>query len=329
MNSQKLTTQVLVSRYQQIYNVLAPDSDSVAMTKQVWEQWEKAGLTRPDIDQIARDHKKHELGLFYDIVKAAEGLQEQPLNISYVAFCLDRYNFYALTTEDGYIVLVDESFFQLLFFFTYILMLHAQGIIKQHEMSSVSQLCRDVVKNNYFQRKQFDFAQAPIFYDLLGRHYETSEVAGYLFQALKIFILAHEIGHHVLGHTQGNITCNFGLEKSQSVAVDSRRIASEFEADHYAHRLLSKINATVDGSLPYALCHYCFDFAPLLLFDIFRLLDELHAGRSIKEQNPTHPPSDQRWAALQSNFSIPQDDPLYLALTESIDFVKNALAATR
>ena len=56
-----------------------------------------------------------ENGFFYDIVTIAERMEGHDLSIHYCAFCLDDYNFYAFSAEDGYIVLVDDYFLQFFF----------------------------------------------------------------------------------------------------------------------------------------------------------------------------------------------------------------------
>ena len=320
MKVEKSLAQAVITAYQKQYRVLAPDDDSVQLTKAVWSHWEKAGVTPPDIDAIAQEHSRFENGFFYDIVSVAERLAGKELPIQYCAFCLDSYNFYAFSADDGYIILVDDSFFQLLFFLSNILIFQAQGLIQPAEEEAIRQLTTEVITNNYFNRRQFDFTQDSLFSSLLKRDYELTEFANYFFHALKVFIISHEIGHHILGHTIAKVKRVFGSNDTfEAIYVDERSIACEYEADKYGYQLFHEVSTTVDASISYAYCQYKFEFAPLFLFDLFAYLDNLKTVSLSKAVTyKTHPAPQKRIASLQKAFPIDNEDPLYLSLKESM-----------
>lgn len=313
---------LLIHRYRTNFAMLAvSDDDAFNVTQSLWAEWQKQGTAPPDIANIAHGLEVSESGFFYDIVATAELMEAQPLNIFYCHAVLDAYNFYAISSNGGYIVLVDDVFFQLLFFLCIILIFDAQGQIKEDEEDEVVAFVNEVIETNYFNKKQYDFSKAKIVHELLKHDYELAEFANYFFQAMKTFIISHEIAHHVLKHTTGTMQKEFGFGKSSvSLKVDSRRIGYEYEADDYGYRLFKKVSDTIDGSLEYAGCLYKFYFAPIFLFDLFLRLDKLQEHTSGSQIiYDTHPHPVQRSIQLANAYNIDTSDPLYRYLTESLN----------
>lgn len=314
------TVSDIIAYYNSVYRILRPDQHAVSLTKNIWGKWEKSGEIPPDIESIAVDNAKFDSGLFYDIVTIAERLEQKELNVHYCPFCLDSYNFYAFSAADGYIVLVDDYFFQMLFFLSLLFIYDSVGGLSKSEKSEVKTVVNEIVLNNYFKRKRFDFEKQGLIVKLLERDLEISEFVNYFYNCLKIFILSHEIGHHVLGHTNGKITRTFGIiENSSTIEVDSRDIANEFDADKYGFKLFDKIIKTVDEKIYYAFCKYQFDYAPLFLFDLFEKLDNLSESIDSKTVSyETHPHPHERKKALMKSYKIDNKAPLYLDLKKSI-----------
>jgi hypothetical protein len=316
----KRNTEDTIRVYRKIYEILAPDGDSVSLAKDVWEEWEKAGTPPPDVDEIALNHAKHENGFFYDIVTIAERVEQRPLGIHYCAFCVDDYNFKAVSTADGYIVLVDDIFFQLLFFVITILMFDANGLIEEDELPAVKRLLKDMITSNYFNNRRYDFSQDTVIPNLLKKDYEVTEFANYFFHSVKAYIIAHEIGHHVLGHTSAPVTKTYNMNGQRlEVEVDSRSVQQEFEADNYGYKLFTEVSNTVDESISYAYCKFKFDFAPLFLFGLFNQLEKItEAYTGTVNTYATYPSPQARIDALNRSFSINNEDPIYRALLESL-----------
>ncbi|AXY72743.1 hypothetical protein D3H65_01600 [Paraflavitalea soli] len=317
----------VVTQFQRLYKILAPDVDSVAIARDLWLEWEKTGNTPPNINEIAKDYAQHENGFFYELVRLAEKMHQGNLPIQYCQFTLDRYNAYAITTKDCYIVLIDDVFFQLLYFICNILVFDAAGGIEDPaEKEQAKKFIAEIMQVNYFSRKRIDFSEEGIQHVLLKRDYELAEFANYFFHACKAFIIAHEIGHHVLGHARGTTKRVFALHtKEVTVEVDERAIADEYEADHYGYKLFGVLSNTNDDTVYYAWCKFKFNFAPAFLFDLFNAFDRLQEKRANKVIEYTgHPHPVSRQQALQEQFSIEMNDPLYLSLKESLAFYLGA-----
>lgn len=314
------TVRDIIAYYNALYRELSPDQDSVNLTRDIWDKWEKDGVIPPNIESLAINNAKFQNGFFYDIVAVAEKMEQKTLNIHYCPFCLDSYNFYAFSAHDGYIVLVDDYFFQMLFFLCLLFIYDSVGELTASEKEEVKILANDLIINNYFNRRRYDFKAQGLVVKLLERDFEISEFVNYFYNCLKIFILSHEIGHHVLGHTTGKITRTFGISgNSSSIEVDNRDILKEFEADKYGYTLFDKMIKTVDEKIYYAFCKYQFDYAPLFLFDLFEKLDDLSASIDSKAISyETHPHPRKRKRALLKSFNIDSKAPLYLDLKKSV-----------
>lgn len=313
----------VIVHFEQLYTLFAPDEDSVTVARELWQEWEKTGNTPPAINEIARDYAKHENGFFYELVKVAEKMEHADLNIHCCQFPMDHYNAYAFSAKDGYIILVDVIFLQILFFLCNILVFDAMGAITDpEERAQAKQFVAEIIHVNYFKRQRVDFSQQSIHHRLLGRNYELTEFSNYVFHSLKAFIIAHEIGHHVLKHTRGVTTRIFAANgNSVAVEVDERAIACEFEADSYGYKLFDVLSNTNDDSVYYAWCKYKFNFAPVFLFDLFGYLDRMQ--EQVKHETVlchAHPPPAERIKALQVQYPIDDKEPLYVALKESLEY---------
>ena len=317
----KRNVKEVISDFHRQYSIIMPDADSVAVARDIWQDWKLSGNAPPDIDAIAKDYSLHENGFFYELVAVAEKMEGINLGIHHCQFSLDRYNAYAFTATDGYIILVDDIFFQILYFLIHILLFDAQGAIEDpDEIRQAKAFVQEIVSVNYIQRRRIDFSRQSIFHTLVKRDYELAEFANYLFHSIKAFILSHEIGHHVLRHTTGKYKKIFAANgHTMEMEVDQRRIECEFEADSYGYRLFNALSDTTDETVFYAWCKYKFPFAPLLLFDIFRSLDDVQASLQGKLlAYTTHPHPDKRIKALTAGYAIYDEDPLYLLLKESL-----------
>lgn len=312
-----------IADFQQQYRIMWPDHDSLAVARELWQEWEKSGIAPPDIDEIAKEHAKHENGFFYELAGLAEKMEGRELNIHGCQFVMNKYNAHALTARDGYIVLTDDRLFQMIFFLCNIIFFDYWGLIEtQEEKAQAKEFIKETVVDNYFMRKGIEYGGMNIFQKLLSKNYEAAEFANYLFHSLKAFVISHEIGHHVHRHVKGTETKNFsGNGAVLAVKLDFRAIEDEFEADKYGYKLFRHLVNTKDGTLKYAACLFDLPFAPLLLFDIAGQLElwqqRLFGPSSIDDDHP-HP--NERIKALVMEYNIDENDPLYMGLKKSLDY---------
>lgn len=319
----KKTYKKALADFQKVYGIMAPDNKSVTIAKELWKEWEKNGITPPDIDEIALDNAKHDNGFFYELISMAEKMENKSLNIHGCQFILDQYNAYALSARDGYIVLIDDRLFQLFFFLCNILVFDAMEVIEsKEEKESIKRFVDELIHSNYVYRRRVDSSKTVILLEMIKRDYDLAEFSNYLAHAIKAFIIAHEIAHHILKHTQGIMLKSFSFNgKSVAVPVDKRAIADEFEADRYAYKLFDLLLNTEDDSVYYTFCKYKLYFAPLFLFDLFRHLDLMfEKATGIKVIYNDHPHPNERIQALVQEYKIDESDLMYVSLKDSLNY---------
>jgi hypothetical protein len=302
--------------YERLYHILIPSQESVGLAKELWNDWEKSGITRPNVDDIAANTLKSDKQFFNEIVKIASKIAKKNLNIEYCPFILDNYNLAAFSADDGYLVLIDESFFAIMFYLTIVFMFDAYNLISDNEREIVQSFINDMI-DSYFNYKPFYVSKSfyhskNITQSILKRDYEIAEFAVYFEQSMRIFMIAHEISHHILGHTKGkekkNLTRN---GENVEVETDKRDKLCEFEADAYAYKIFLEVLNTTDNSIDKAYCKYRFEFAPLFLFDLLETLDrkkELAENKIINYIS--HPSPKERKENLLEHYKI--EDPSFL-----------------
>ncbi len=318
------TVSEIINYYKSLNKVMMPTQNSVSISREVWKNWESKGIEPPDIHEISQNNYRFELGFFHELVEIVENHEAKKYNIWYCAYCLNTYNFYAISGSDGYVVLVDDYFFQMLFFLCLIFSYDVADLIYDHERDEIKIMVNHIVKNNYIYKRKFDFEKQNKLKELLERDYEISEFANYFFNSLKIFILSHEIGHHILGHTRGFSTEKFMSQGRQiELEVDKRSILDEYEADNYGYKIFEKISKTSDAKYYYTFCKYRFDYAPLFMFDLFEKLDSFYEKFTQKPISyRSHPQPRSRFLKIKEDYNLDINIPMYQDFKKSLEMIE-------
>jgi len=186
--------------------------------------------------------------------------------------------------------------------------------VQNEEQDRVVSFVNNII-NNYVKHTKFDARDDNITRLLTKNDYETTEFATYFFQSIKIFIIAHEISHHILGHTKGAIRKNMVINGVKvEIETDKRDKHCEFDADELGYKIFLEVMNTTDNSIDVAYCKYRFEFAPLFLFDLFDRLDTLNGMQA--KNYITHPTPTERKQSLLKRCDIEDSDPLYEDLFE-------------
>lgn len=313
-----MTVEEHLQVYHRLYSLLRPDAEALESTQALWTTWNKAGHEKPDVAGIHRDYRRMEDEFFRELAECAVG-REGRLPLHQLPFCLGEYNCCAWSAEDGYIVLVDENFFGLLFMLCVLVALDTFGHVQEAEAPAAQAMMRRVLEDHWVGHAAFYMREHPLIYELMKRDYEAVELGNYLFQSFKAFILLHEIGHHALGHTAGRRNLVWRIHgDAASVAVDSHEHAKELEADAYALRYFLELLRSQDNSRQ-TFFKYTMPFAPELFFQIAERLDRFKAARIGRPAGyESHPHPERRIAALREA-GMPVDEDLYVDLLESVE----------
>jgi hypothetical protein len=291
--------------YFKLYSLLIPNDTTYRSTVDIWDAWETEDLKRPDIKNIFDDNDFN-IKFFKEIASFIFGENHQ--KIIYLPFCLNDYNYHSLTVSDGYIILCDERFDQLLFFIVMVCSFIALNKYDREEKRTKEIYLRDGIIKYYINGANFDFVNDAQFDNLLKSSYDISEEAIYLLNAIKAFMFCHELGHLALGHICSKDKRFLKTTKGiYSYEVDSLSIVEEYNADEYAFDQLKKL-MDVDEKRYFTFFKYRSEYAPLLFFDICHLLDKL--SKTIKGEkivHTDHPNPHKRRNKLRDNRTIERD----------------------
>jgi len=302
------TTNDIKQEYYNHYQYLTPNISKINVVKKLWSEYNKTGFSSPDIDTIMVNSIKINEAFFQEIVKIASKFSGKNIQIEYCAFILNDYNLCARSAADGYLVIIDEFYLGMLYTLANIFKFEANNYIKKDEFNHYAHLVQDVVVDYLKHIEKKDKIT-----QLQARDYETAEFAVYLYNAFKIFMFAHEISHHILGHTKGIIKKQFSMnERNCKIEIDRIDYNDEFEADTYGYKIFLEVMNTVDDSINYAYCKYRYEYAPLFLFDIFDKIDRLKEGKEgMKIKYTSHPPPMDRKVNLLKQYQISNSSILY------------------
>ena len=137
---------------------------------------------------------------------------------------------------------------------------------------------------------------------LLGDKYKA-ELADMLYMSFMVFVIGHELGHHLLGHL-GDFHPSGLMCRGNPVLYYSYSRKCEYEADLYAWDLLRRIIVEQSSDRHrgerLSLNRLCI-VAPLLLMSLFESADTLNCGGLVRMASDTasHPSGYERRVALE------------------------------
>ena len=296
----------IVAKYRKWYEILAPSQVSVRKASELWDIWEQDDFKRPNVSEISIDAPSMEEGFFNELSEIASSIAGENLSTHYCPFRTSQYNFSAFTASDGYIVLVDEAFFQFLFILSVVLFHDAFGEIEPQVLADIKAEIKDILLVCYFGRQGYSFDSSTAFHRLMAASYELTEMANYFFQAMKAFILGHELGHHALGHTKGELVQKFAVgDREVDISVDKREWNDEYHADKFGYEVYLKA-ASSNPAGQHTTFLYRMDFAPIFFFEVCMLLEKMNHGVNDKAISPelsSHPPLELRKERLTRHFN--------------------------
>lgn len=291
------------------YQYLMPNFNELGKIKEIWKEYNKAGISSPDIDNIMATFPKINESFFQEIVQIASRVSSKDLNIEYCPFILNDYNLAARSAADGYLIIIDEYLLSMLYDLSYILTFKKYKYIQKKENKQykdiIITILTDYLDNNIKNRNLIS--------ELYTKDYETAEFAVYLYNSFKVFMFAHEISHHILKHTEGTYFKECCMNnRSCNIEIDKTSFDQEFEADAYGYKIFLEVLNTADNSINYAYCKYRYEYAPLFLLDIFDKIDRIKEKiLNYKIKYITHPSPMERRKKLSNQYNINNPNILY------------------
>lgn len=293
------------------YKILSPNSYMINIAQEVFDHYKKTddsikknlkALENLTVENIASGYEKRREQFFHEIVKVAGKIIRKDQNMEYCLFIMDDYTFQAKSAEDGDLVIIDESFFRILGILIIIFVFDVHDLIQDNEKYNIILLVKkivdDYINHRVFNRYDEDGDITKL--SLIKKNYEVCEIATNFWKSIQIFIIAHEISHHILHHTKNTPKRN--NEENEDSAAAKKDKFDELDADILGYKIYLEVLNTTDDSIDIANCKIKFEYAPLFLFDLFSKLDKLKGKRSINYV--THPKPIERKNNLLKHYKI-------------------------
>jgi len=139
------TLKEIIDFYGKLYESVEPNDSTFKQVCKLWDIWETSELKRPDIKKILYDNNFY-MNFFKEIV---DFIFADKRNIIYLPFLLNDYNYHAFTASDGYIVLCDERFDNLLHFIVTVCTFIAKNEYTRKEKSKMEDYLRNGIIKHY------------------------------------------------------------------------------------------------------------------------------------------------------------------------------------
>lgn len=277
------------------------DSRTFMASDEVWQAWEKQGVSKPsnnkDFDTAIHNPLDLTQQYFNDIIISSKNLRNyDPKKTIFHIFPWSEFNAAANTLiDDERVILFDSS---LTSFFNAISIIIMQCVYS-HPSAQQAEFYETMVLSEF---DKFIHKKVPVstkdrhqfatnFQKIVMQDYDLTYAGASCAVALDCFVLCHEIAHFVLEHSQKKHCLNYALSNGKSVSfeIDSINQRQEFEADEYGYQLFLQLIENNQKTKRVKLSE-SYQLMPLIFFEIIDLVFAYARSKNINfyEKN-THP----------------------------------------
>ena len=268
-----------------------------------WESWSQQGASRgsPSEQSIFDSY-----AVFDGYFRALIAANKLSVNAPIMAHIQNNsFNACAYTTCDGdHIVLYDTQLNAMIQEFVMVATITAFGNYDSQQVTMRFEHCYQLL-NEFRHRERSNNASqlADNFLKIVGDNHRLATIGSMCGVAVTTFIMAHEVAHHVLGHTDGAVRqVPYITHKLTVVDVDVNTTDhdNELDADRLGYKLF---HSCLDPELEQKdlVLHAEFYHVPLFFFDILELVDY---GADVDYDIVTHPNPSLRKKRLIDEFVI-------------------------
>jgi len=295
---------------EEVFGVSTPHPDALKFTKEAWNKWEKQGTSQPNnIQEIASD-PLHTYRIYYqDILIACPIENIKPDSVYFSLLPLKNLNAYAnTTTNQDKVIVFDEDLITFFTAFIIAVMIAVYTDTTDLEVEFFDRFILARLEDFYSLTKSRTEASnkqyTEDFMKIIERDYYFTQVGSYFSMAFTVFIICHELSHHILGHSTKKRAFAIPENNGESIEIpiNSPSIKEEFEADSYAYKLYLELIKNRD-KIKVAQLTEAFNRAPLVFFelmDIVQTYAEYKTGQSFKSDSHPHP--QQRKERLMNQY---------------------------
>lgn len=297
-----ITAQDFINYLDEVYGRTKINAKTVDDAIEAWQTWENQGMSQPqNVIDVASDPFATYQAYFDDILTACD-LAE--IDASLVYFSLIRIknlNAYANTMPNtDRVIVFDEN---LISFFTAFIITAMVSVYSQSSKVDIKQLDDFIISNlsSFYHETTAKIQQekdtfASDFMQIIKRDYKLTEIGCYFSMAFTVFIICHELSHHILGHAEDKRL--YMVKNTQgeqcSIPLNTPAHQEEFDADAYGYQLFLDLIEKVD-QVQSAKLSQAFNRAPLIFFEIIDIVQLFAQQQGIHQQgSDTHPEAMER-----------------------------------
>ena len=273
-------------------------SKVVDFAQEAWDEWEKNGTSKPDDVKSVAEDPLHTYRVYYrDILSVCNIQNVDSSSVFFSLLLIKNLNAYATTTGNkDKVIVFDEN---LVTFFTALII---SIMVANYTDPSDSELevFDDFIFTNFddfFNRSNPNVSKKneeyrSTFMKIIKRDYKFTEIGSYFSMAFTVFIICHEVSHHILGHSIKKRMYSVPNNNNEfEIPLNTPSHEEEFEADLHGYKLFLELIDNNDQA-EVAIIQQAFNRAPLMFFEILdlaQLYSENKIGSSFKSESHPSP----------------------------------------
>lgn len=279
-----------------VYGRSLSSAQSIEYALEAWQVWEQQGMPYAiDAMNIAIPPFEHYQAYFDDIVNIA-GLEKE--QFYFILVRIQNLNAYASTLPNQDKVIVCDD--KLIGFFSAFIVAVLVAVYKNPaviEPDALEEFILKTIEQFYLgdQANVNNDRYTQSLLELIKMDFKLTEIAGYFSMAFTVFILCHELSHHLLGHTSDKALFVLNSQHPEMpVPLNNPSYEEELAADLYGFKLfLELINQSEQAKI--VKLAKLFDWSPLLFFEIIQVTESFATLYGYTQlANSSHPDPIQR-----------------------------------
>lgn len=305
-----ITAEDFIAYLDEVYGRSKINAKTVEDAIDAWQTWENQGMTpSQNIVDITGNPFATYQAYFDDILTACDLTDIDASLIYFSLIRINNLNAYAHTMPNtDKIIVFDEN---LISFFTAFIITAMVSVYSQPSAIETKQLENFIISNlktfhgdASSKTPQIKTVFAKRFMQIIKKNYKLTEIGCYFSIAFTVFIICHELSHHILGHAEDkrmHVTHNT-QGKKHAIPLNTPAYEEEFEADIYGYKLFLEVIDKVDQMQSAKLSQW-FNRAPLIFFEMIDIV-QLFTKTTGKNQygSDTHPEAMQRKKCLIAQY---------------------------
>ena len=330
------TAEDFIAYLDDIYGRTITSRKTVSDVDETWNEWDAQGTSKPtNMEEVASAPYETFRSYFDDIMQACEVSEVDSDTVFFALIRIKNLNAFANTMPNADKVIVFDD--NLIAFFTAFIITAMQAVYSDPTEQEAEELEGFLFSTlNTFhgkeQTQEENEAYVNQFMKIIQKDYKLTEIGSYFSMAFTVFIICHELSHHILGHAEDKrmylVPKAKQKNKESHIPFNTPAYKEEFEADEYGYKLFLELIDKVD-QVESAKLSQAFNRAPLLFFEIIEIVQLFGRNKDFYQQkSDTHPDPMERKKYLLSLYDKQLDtngEELYKGFMGFAEHIKKQL----